>query len=347
MTVSTISPLFLSRGISMPIRFPIVLALLGSVAVPAYAQSRDAGIDVRVDRLEGQMRAVQRKVFPTANGKLAQPEITGADTVTAPIGTPADTPVTDLTARVNALESQLSTMTGQIEQSQFKLRQMEDGFAAYKSATDARLRTLEGGAAPIAASTGPSASTPTTMDEQVRATNANKPLPGTKPTTAATPAATKPGATPATKDAARADRAAAVEKPSTADAGEDLYNYGYRLWEAKLYPEAETQFKQLVKDFPQHRRISRAQNMLGRSLLDDGKPNLAVLAFYDNYRTQPKGDRAHESLYYLAQALTTLKKPSTEICKVYDELTDVYPDKLSDAMKAGVARGRAAQKCGK
>lgn len=342
MTISNMFPRHSHRGVSMRTCLTTIAILLGTAALPvlpATAQSRDASVEVRVDRLEGQMRAVQRKVFPSANGKLIQPEITGAEATNSPIGTPADTPVTDLTARVNALESQLSTMTGQIEQNQFKLRQIEDGFAAYKNATDARLRALEGGAQPVAAATAP------TMGEQVRPTTV-KPVPATstKPDSAAT---TKPAPAATAKDPARADRLAAVEKPATDDAGEDLYNYGYRLWEAKLYPEAETQFKALVKDYPQHRRISRAQNMLGRALLDDGKPNLAVLAFYDNYRNQPKGDRAHESLYYLAQALTILKKPSTEICKVYDELTQVYPDKLNDAMKAGVAKGRVAQKCGK
>ena len=172
------------------------------------------------------------------------------------------------------------------------------------------------------------------------------PRPPVVPTTGTTrPTATGAPTGTATRDPARAKLVAAVEKPATDDAGEDTYNYGYRLWEAKLYPEAETQFKALIKTYPQHRRVSRAQNMLGRSLLDEGKPNLAVLAFYDNYRSNPKGDRAHESLYYLAQALTTLKKPSSEICKVYDELTDVYPDKMSDAMRAGVTKGRAAQKC--
>lgn len=324
----------------MRFRLSTILFLTGTVAlpaIPATAQSRDATVEVRVDRLEGQMRAVQRKVFPTANGKLAQPEITGAEVASSPIGTPSDTPVTDLTARVNALESQLSTMTGQIEQNQYKLRQIDEAFAAYKRTTDARIKTLEDGGA----STGPAP-----IAEPVRPA-ATKPAPAAaKPDTAPTKPASAAPATTA-KDPARATRLAAVEKPKTDDAGEDLYNYGYRLWEAKLYPEAETQFKQLAKDYPQHRRISRAQNMLGRALLDDGKPNLAVLAFYDNYRTQPKGDRAHESLYYLAQALTILKKPSTEICKVYDELTEVYPDKLNDAMKAGVAKGRVAQKCGK
>ncbi|MEG3087666.1 tetratricopeptide repeat protein [Sphingomonas sp. PB4P5] len=316
----------------------IATLLLGTagLAGPLAAQS---GVEVRVDRLEGQMRAVQRKVFPSAGGKLVQPEITGTDAV-SDIGSPSDSAVTDLTARVDALESQLRTITGQVEQNQFKLRQVEEGFAAYKRSTDARLKALED----TTASTGPR--------PPIASDDADEPAPIARPTPR--PATTRPGSGGATppvvatgRDPARAQRVAAIEKPSTDDAGEDTYNYGYRLWEAKLYPEAETQFKALVKTYPQHRRVSRAQNMLGRSLLDEGKPNLAVLAFYDNYRANPKGDRAHESLYYLAQALTVLKKPSSEICKVYDELTDVYPDKLSEPMKAGVAKGRTAQKCTK
>ena len=315
-----------------------------TLACPATAQS---GVEVRVDRLEGQMRAVQRKVFPTAGGKLIQPEITGTDAV-SDIGTPSNSAVTDLIARVDALESQLRTMTGQVEQNQFKMRQVEDAFAAYKRSTDARLKALED----TTASTGPRVGAGDEGEEPapIRATprpGASKPVGAGTGTGTARPVTPPPTTATTSKDPARAQRIAAVEKPETDDAGEDIYNYGYRLWDAKLYPEAETQFKALVKTYPQHRRVSRAQNMLGRSLLDEGKPNLAVLAFYDNYRANPKGDRAHESLYYLAQALTVLKKPSSEICKVYDELTDVYPDKLSEAMKAGVAKGRTAQKCGK
>ncbi|WP_260597676.1 tetratricopeptide repeat protein [Sphingomonas endolithica] len=316
--------------------------LLGTAAVPHLAHAQ-GNVEVRVDRLEGQMRAVQRKVFPGANGKLIEPDISGQEAVGDTRGTPSGSAVTDLTARVDALESQLSSLTGQIEQNQFKLRQMDEGFTAYKRSTDARLKALEDGRSTGGTSFGGG-------DEPAPIASSR---PSTaRPTTRPTPSGTVPSrATPppvsSTRDPARAQQVAAIEKPSTGDDGEDAYNYGYRLWEAKLYPEAEAQFRSIPKDFPNHRRVSRAQNMLGRALLDSGKPNLAVLAFYDNYRTLPKGDRAHESLYYLAQALTQLKKPASEICKVYDELTDVYPDKLSDAMKTGVARGRAAQKCGK
>ncbi|QNA85616.1 tetratricopeptide repeat protein [Sphingomonas sp. So64.6b] len=307
--------------------------LIGVGAIPGTAVAQSA-VENRVERLEGQMRAVQRKVFPPqgqgGNNQLIQPDIAPGEYPAQPSGTPSGSPVADLTARVDALESQLSGLTGQIEQLQFKNRQVEEGFAAFKRSTEARLTAIEG----------------TTSGSAVAGDTATQPVATATPKPVTPKPATPAVSTPApAKDAARATRAAAIEKPATDDAGEDTYNYGYRLWEAKLYPEAEVQFKSLIKDYPQHRRISRAQNMLGRSLLDGGKPNLAILAFYDNYRKMPKGDRAHESLFYLAQALVKLNKPAAEVCKVYDELEDVYPDKLSPQMKADVARGRVTSKC--
>ena len=59
----------------------------------------------------------------------------------------------------------------------------------------------------------------------------------------------------------------------------------------------------------------------------------------------PNGERAPDSLYYLAQALTKLKKPASEVCKVYTELDQLYGERLSAEMKNGIAEGRVAQKC--
>ena len=83
------------------------------------------------------------------------------------------------------------------------------------------------------------------------------------------------------------------------------------------------QLKTVVEKYPNHRRASYAQNLLGRTYLDDGKPALASVAFYENYQKRPKGDRAPDSLAYLGQALIQLKKPK-DACKVYDEFGDVY-----------------------
>jgi TolA-binding protein len=308
------------NGLRLSAGFAAVGAL--AVTTPTTAQSNVEG---RVGKLESEMRAVQRKVFPGGNVALVEPQISPEATRTVPNGVPATSPVTDLSNRVTALEQQMATMTGQIEQTQYRLRQIEDQFTAYKKATDARL------AAPAAASAG-------TAD----------PAETAPPTRSAARAAgdTAPGRAADAKPAepTRSARAASVEKPDTGDAAEDAYTYGFRLYTAKMYPEAETQLKQVVATYPKHRRASYAQNLLGRSYLDEGKPSLASIAFYDNYKKFPEGERAPDSLYYLGQSLTKLNKPA-DACKVYGELTDVYGDKISAGMKADVAKARVAAKC--
>lgn len=292
------------------------------VATPALAQSNVEG---RVGKLESEMRAVQRKVFPGGGAAMVEPQISPEKTLSVPNGVPATSPVTDLSNRVVALEQQMATMTGQIEQTQYRLRQIEDQFAAYKKATDARL------ASPPAAAAGDG-------------TTAAPPSRGAVSAAGDTAPGRAADARPAAAEPTRSARTANVEKPSTGDAAEDAYTYGYRLYMAKLYPEAEAQLKQVVATYPKHRRASFAQNLLGRSYLDEGKPSLASIAFYDNYKKFPEGERAPDSLYYLGQSLTKLNKPA-DACKVYGELTDVYGDKISATMKADVAKARVAAKC--
>ena len=299
------------------------ILLVATAAMPGAALAQSA-VEARVGRLESEMRAVQRKVFPGGAGAAyREPEITAPDAPDLPPrGTPATGAIDDLTSRVSSLEGQMATLTGQIEQNQYRLRQLEDAFAAYRKATDAKLAA---GATPPAVDDAPATA-------PGRGGGTLKPPVGT-----AVPPA--PG-----KDPDRAARIAAVQKPDTGDAGEDAYMYGYRLWAAKLYPEAATSLKKVVADYPKHRRASYAQNLMGRAYLDDGKPSLASIAFYDNYKKMPDGERAPDSLYFLGQSLMKLNKPA-DACKVYGELTDVYGTKIDATMKANVEKGRAAAKC--
>jgi TolA-binding protein len=297
----------------------LTAGLLCSTA-PALAQSNN--LSMRVDRLESEMTAVQRKVFPNGAGRnFIQPQITPEAAPGVPgYGTPASSPLSDLNSRVGALEQQMTTLTNSVEETQHRLQVLQDQFNNYKQITDQRLAKLEGG------------------------------LPGAAPVSGA-PAASDQGGQggPAIDGAAAAavdtaPPAGAVEKPSTGDPEEDAYIYGYRLWAAKQYPQAETQLKAVVAQYPGTRRASYAQNLLGRSYLDEGKPSLASMAFYDNYKKMPDGERAPDSLYYLAQALMQLKKPA-DACKVYDELSDVYGAKISASMKADIAQGRRTAQC--
>jgi TolA-binding protein len=324
-------------------RFLMAAAMAAAAfGASAPAQAQNTSVEGRVDRLEREMRAVQRKVFPGGAGQTVEPQITPEINTVIP-GTPATSPVADLTQRVSALEGQIQSITGQVEQGQYRLRQLEEAFNAYKGATDARLKALESGAASGAgAPRGDVTNGGGTLgDDEAGDTAAPAPRP-TRPAATPAAAADKPAAKPT---GGRADQVAAVERPNSGDPAEDGYTYGYRLWQAKLYPEARRELEAVATKYPQHRRASYAQNLLGRAYLDSGAPSLAAVAFYENYKKNPNGERAPDSLYYLAQALTKLKKPSTEVCKVYNELTQLYGERLSAEMKAGVAEGRAAQKC--
>ena len=311
---------------------------LGSQA--AHAQTT---IEGRVGRLESEMRAVQRKVFPGGGGQYVEPDINPPPVSTTIPGSPSNSPVADLDARVNALESQITTMTGQIETTQHRVQQLEDAFNAYKRTTEARLKVLEENASSVGSSSGAMESPAGVAMPPVSKPPVTKPAPvATRPVPPAGKP-TPPGAP--VKDADRARKVAAVEKPPvTDDPAEDAYLYGYRLWAAKLYPEAEAQFQKVVATWPKHKRASYAQNLLGRSYLEEGNVRDAMQSFYDNFHKMPDGDRAPDSLNYLAQTLIKINKPA-KACEVYGVLNQVYAENMSAAIKADVARGRTEAQC--
>jgi TolA-binding protein len=313
-------------------RSALIFAILASsvMSIPALAQS-DV-VSLRVTKLEKEMKAVQRKVFP--NGVAIEPEIGGVTSGTA-AGNAASSPVSDLTARVDALETQLKSMTGQVEQNGFRLKKLEDAMKA----SEGRLKALEGTDETVAASTPAPVIAPKPA-AIVAAPAASKPT-----TSVARPAApTVKAATPLKPDPKRKTLIDAVEIPVSGDAVEDAYTYGFRLWSAKLYPEAQVKLKEFVSKNPSHKRASYAQNLLGRAYLEEGKPALASVAFYDNYQKMPRGERASESLYWLGIALTKLNKQA-DACKVYKEFDDVYGTKAGSDLKAKVAKGRTDAKC--
>ncbi|MFM7029376.1 MAG: tetratricopeptide repeat protein [Chakrabartia sp.] len=328
----------------------ISIALLSAVAaVPAVAQTPANGptIEGRVNKLEKEMKAVQRKVFPT--GAPVQPDIAPADT-TGATAAPATSPIADLTARVDALEGQLRTLTGQVETNSNRLRRLEDAYQTLSNGMDARLKALEPQVAPTIVEMPAPSSVDTIPANPPSSRPVVIPLVPQQQTTARprpAPTAAPAGPVPNTSGLSPEKRKAlvdAIEIPATGDAGEDAYTYAFRLWQASFYPEAQAKLKEFAVKYPRHKRLSFAQNLLGRAYLDEGKPALASVAFYDNYTKNPRGERASDSLYYLGVALTRLKK-FPDACKVYDEFRDVYGTSATADLQSRVAKGRIDAKC--
>ncbi|MBW8785342.1 MAG: hypothetical protein JF593_12025 [Novosphingobium sp.] len=306
----------------------LVLVLAGS-AGPLWAQ--DAPPDARLRKLEAEVRALQRQVFPDGEPRFF-PQNVPPPAQNAPAGTPASAPVTDLLARIDGLEAQLARLTAQNEDNTNRLHQLEARFASAAPAS--------GAAAPAAAEGAPEHSAASANLSAMTGGTARSRAPGEAARVTPAAAAVVPVEVPAQRLAA----VRAIEKPQTGDAAEDSYSYGYRLWDAKLYPEAEQQLKLFLDKYPRHSRASYARNLLGRSLLDEGKARDAAPWFLQNYQSDKRGARAPDSLLNLAEAMAEIKD-SNRACIALDEFAKTYAAEAAGRLRPQLQGTRAKVKC--
>jgi TolA-binding protein len=307
-------------------RIGIALALAGTaLSAPAFAQSDS---EIRVKKLEAEVRALQRKVFPGSDGKYFEAEIArpAATTVAPPAVTTG--PVNDLVGRIDAVEGALARITAQSEENANRMGKLE-----------ARLTALEGGNAAQAG--GPAAATGP-ADIASAATLPARPASITGSLAANT--AAMAGSSAAKPSAARIAAVAAIDRPVSGDQAEDDYLYGYRLWEAKFFPEAAQQLKATADKYPKGKRISYTRNLLGRAYLDDGKPGTAAQVFLQNYQADKTGDRAADSLLYLGVAMTRLKE-TKRACVALAEFAEMYPGEAAGRLANQYASAKSAVTC--
>ncbi|MBY0342851.1 MAG: tetratricopeptide repeat protein, partial [Sphingomonadales bacterium] len=158
------------------------------------------------------------------------------------------------------------------------------------------------------------------------------------------PAATAPAATVTAPSAARLAAVQAIAKPQTADAGDDEYSYGFRLWNAGFFPEARQQLTKFVEQYPSHPRISFGRNLLGRAFLDDKMPKEAAQWFLKNYQANKAGDRAPDSLLYLGASMIAMND-TKRACIALAEFADTYPLIAAGRLATDYQTTRAKVKC--
>ena len=307
--------------LSRPITALVASALVALPSASALAQRQPPpSPEQRIDRLERQVQQMQRQVFPKGRpaataGFSDEPAATQSSVVT-------------LDQRLDALERQVADMLRQSEENGHRLQTIEADFGRLRAEQDQRLQTLEqrmnDAAAAAAAAPPPEA--------------AAAPLLTTKPP-AGKPASAKNTASVSQPAAANGDSEVAEGDPA-----EDAYSDGFHLWEAGQYDQAIASLRSFAAAYPKHRRASYANNLIGRAMLDKGDARGAAQALLANYRNNPKGERAPDSLYYLGQALMKLGQPG-QACKAYAELDAVYGSSIRPDLKKLEADARTQAQC--
>jgi TolA-binding protein len=309
-------------NILRPISFLAAAATIALIPASAPAQRQPASPEQRIDRLERQVNEMQRRVYP--KGRPADT----AGFVDDPAATQSS--VMTLNQRLDALERQMADMLRQTEENGNRLRSMEASIGQLKSDEDQRIQALEQRVSAAAAAAPVAAPVETAPPPSTTPTPKPKPKPSTQ--------------SPKTSQAAPPAGDAPVATAAVSDPGEDAYTEGFHLWESGQYDQAISSLKAFIAAYPKHRRVSYANNLIGRALLDKGQPSDAAAVLLANYRNNPGGERAQDSLYYLGQAAMQLGKPS-QACNIYAELDAVYGAKIRPDLKKLETDAKAQAKC--
>ena len=108
-------------------------AALALLAVSAPVLAQDGNDETRLRKIEAEVRALQRRVFPGGDGRYFEPEITGQPQANTMVTQPSTTAVTDILARLDAMETQIQRLTGQTEQNTFALRTLSERLDALEA----------------------------------------------------------------------------------------------------------------------------------------------------------------------------------------------------------------------
>ena len=309
-------------------RFALLLSGAVAVMTSVPLAARDpATPEQRIDRLEKQVRQVQKTNFPKG-----QPADT-AGVIDDPAATQSS--VSDLTGRLDAAEKQMADLTRAAEENGNRLSVIEADLARLRADQDRRFRAIEGNPAAAAAdiATPPETNPADTAAEAPR----DGPPPRSTPKVETGKGKSKP-------KVAEADAPAEPAIGAATDPVEAAYDTGFKLWTAGKFDAAHSSLLAMARKYPDSRRASWAYNLAGRSLLDGGKPRAAAEELLANYRRDPKGERAQDSVFYLGKSLVKLGQPS-QACKAYAELQEVYGASIRGQVKAMLPAALAEAKC--
>ena len=305
-------------------RFHLVLAaLFAALLVPAAALAQLSDTESLINRLIRLEREVQTLNLQVYRGDSA-PAAESGSVAPVPEGYAAQFEV-----RLAQIERQLRDLTGRLEESQFRVRQMTDRLDRALIDMEYRLTVLEGGdpgALPPAGGDGaalaaPVAGEPTELAATGAATAADA------GTAVGLGAAAQPVPAAPVADAAGTQVAAAAPAAVALPDGDasSQYDFAYGLLAQGDYDRAEQALILFADANPDHPLTSNARYWLGETFYVRGRYDDAAIAFAQGYQSFPEGSKAIESLLKLGMSLAAAGNRD-DACLAFNQLDVEFPD---------------------
>jgi len=309
------------------------LSVLALLALGTDLRAQQSNSDVRplldrLDRLERDVNLLQRQVYRGGNGSAPVPSAgTGDSALNAEL-------------RMGRLEDQMRTLTGQIEESNYKIDQLRQRLDKLQSDIELRLTQLEHpGSAPAAGGQpAPQAAAPEPSAQQNAVVlRPPAPTPGANSSADQTQLASPPRTLGMIQVAPGQSAAPTVATPvvppetrtaSTAPAADstpqEQYNYAFSLLRQSRYDEAAQALKAFVQRNPKDPLAGNAQYWLGETYYVRKDYTNAAATFAEGYEKYPKNVKAPDNLLKLGMALSNLGQKDNA-CRAFGRLDRDYP----------------------
>ena len=279
----------------------------------------------RLQRLERDLQTLNVQI---ARGAMAPPVRDAGAGTGAPL---APASAASLQIRLGALDEELRTLTGTLEGIGHQIQTLNQRLDKLTGDLEFRLGALERGGA-SGAPRGQAAPRPPAVDT-VPPQGAREGVLGSMSERDVSPPA----------GAAAQAGAAATASLLPPGSAKEQYAFAFGLLRQANYDQAELALAEFVKTYPDDPLAGNARYWLGETFYVRGNHLKAAEIFAENYKLDPKGAKAPDTLLKLGMSLATLDK-GPQACITYGELRKKFPE-APQAIKTTLERERKRLSC--
>lgn len=328
---------------------PLVLALAFAVASPATAQSEPElrSLTQKVERLQRELNALQKAYY--RGEEPPEPALARDEAGTADGSGLSASAAARIQRHLDELEAQMGQLTGQLEETRFRIRKVTERLDKLVADVDYRLRALEEASATqqtAARQTQEDGSAATGKADGTDA-EAEAASGGSGDADGDTGPRTLGQVSQEAVESIRSQKPEPVEQAETQTASADTDGGGYTLPEGEPgeryehafgllrqadYAKAEKALRAFVKAHPEHELAGNAKYWLGETFYVRGNYNQAAVTFAEGFQTYPDSNKAPDNLLKLGMSLARIDR-TEDACGIFAELLSRYPDAANNILQ--------------